>query len=731
MGSEEKNYEYVLPIGTILISGKGTDGKERRYRIEQVVNGKPLREGQKIKTDDVVRPVLGKGGFGITYLASRRIKDGNIDLGTVYYAIKEFFLDGSCYRNPGSTIMQYSPASAKSVKESLKDFKEEANRLKEICKGNLNIVNVNEVFEANGTAYYVMEFLEGESLRSLVKRTGPLSEGVALSFIRPIAEAVRYIHTQYRLLHLDIKPDNIMLRKSAGTDQMEPVLIDFGVSVHFNKKGQLTTTHTSTGISEGYSPQEQYGGIDKIIEDRKRAHADGFTSLPLIPCEVDVYALGATLYYILVGTNPYGAFSMNERIIIEKLPEAISENTRQTIVNAMQPMAINRTRTVSEFLKGFSDRYTLPKGYVIHSPNANYLITEIQDEAGYHIRYGATLYSGSSNQQDTNMTKKLQYVVYERFNKRMYKREKDESVSRVMILSSDGEAEKQGFLTICQRSVGMNEVGDSELENGIVVREVFNGNGTIYAVVKQGWKPVSPIMRYLHDVQEYLQQNIKKIGIFIAALILIGVAFFAVRYLVSLYNQEQAKIRQEKERMSAALSLAIEKKDSVWLLKFAEMDSARAFIPLARRYLEVKDTANALKFAKEAIDKGDEKGKVILDEIEPMSKIPLPIVSPLDGEKTDKEEKTNKKSDIKSEIADNSALVKEEKKVDTKEERKKAEQAEKKASQAEAARKALQYVNGERSYENHKKAYEWAMKADPATREKVIQRLKDMDFPIP
>ena len=534
-----KKYEYVLPVGTVL-TYIGSDKKERKYTIEQVVNGKPLQKGQKIKSDDEVRPVLGQGGFGITYLASRQIKDGNINLGTVYYAIKEFFVKGSCWRDENSTQMLYSPAAKSDVLESLKDFKEEANRLKEICKGNPNIVNVNEVFEANGTAYYVMEFLEGESLRNLVKRTGPLSEGVALNFIRPIAEAVNYIHTRHRLLHLDIKPDNIMLRKGEDGQSAEPVLIDFGVSVHFNKKGDLTTTHHSTGVSEGFSPQEQYGGVAKIVEDRRRAHKDGFTSVSLIPCEVDVYALGATLYYILVGTNPYGAFTMNENIIREKLPQTISDKTRQVILNAMRTSASARTQTAAEFLKGFSDRYTLPKGYVLRSPNARYLITDILEESDCYIRYGATLFSGSQTEESGNATTKRRYTVFERFNQKRYKRLKDETVS-----CSEGSAvvksrEQQEFLAVCKKHIGMGNDGEADFDSSIIVREVFDTNGTTYAAVKWGWNPPLPFGK----IFDYLWRKFKSLAIYALGAFLVA---YGVNYVINRCSQPQGETSEPRK----------------------------------------------------------------------------------------------------------------------------------------------------------------------------------------
>lgn len=711
MASDIKKIEYELPIGTVLESSVETDGKKHKYTIEQVVNGKPLRKGQRIKPGDDVRPVLGQGGFGITYLASSTIMVGNIPV-DMHFAIKEFFVKGSCYREGGSNLMRYSPAAEKDVKESLRDFKEEATRLKEICKGNPNIVNVNEVFEENGTAYYVMEFLEGESLRSLVKRTGPLSEGVALSYIRPIAEAVRYIHTQHRLLHLDIKPDNIMLRKSPDGQQAEPVLIDFGVSVHFNKKGDLTTTHTSVGVSEGYSPQEQYGGVAKIVADRKRAHDDGFTNVPLIPCEVDVYALGATLYYVLVGTNPYGAFSMTPEIVKAKLPSGISEKTKQVILGAMQPVYNNRTQTAADFLKGFEDRYTLPKGFVLHSPHAHYLITDVQKESDYYIQYGASLFAGNDCPHSGNMTKTQRYVVLERFNRRMYNRMKDESV-KAKEDSFLWQKEQEDFLEVCIKHTGLQETGESEVIDGILVSEIFKWNGTTYAVVKQGWKPISPIASVIKNIGNHLNKNKKVYGITVATVFLVGGLAYSIHNIIQSYHKEKEKQEQEHLQLSQKLSSAIEKRDSVILLSFANQDSTRAFMPLTDIYLHASDTSKALQYAEMAARHGEDKGKSFIARIDSIKA---------------EYAKRAKKANVDDQLTPVSSPPKQEI-IDVKKEEPKIKNKE--SEQAEAARKALQYVNGARTEENHRKAYQWALKADPATRAKVIEKLKEMDFPIP
>ena len=484
-------YKYTLPVGTKLVSHfkdkKTKRTEERTYTIEQVVGGQPLRPGQQVRSDDDVRPVLGQGGFGITYLASREVYDGNIYLGKGYYAIKEFFMKGQCYRDEGSTVMKYSPAAKVQVEEGLKDFEAEARRLKDICRQCRNIVNVNEVFLANGTAYYVMEFIEGGSLQNRVRENGPMSEAEALEMIRPIANALSYIHTKHQLLHCDIKPDNIMIRHNQDGSPDEPVLIDFGIAVHFNTKGELTTTHHIVGTSDGYSPQEQYNGIATLTENRRRAVEEGIKDQQIIPCEVDVYALGATLYYLLTAKKPYSAFMMNSDIIQRTLPKDISKVMREAIVNAMRTKAAERTQTMEELLRNLMPRYTLPRGYVIKSSNARYLITDITGEGESYISYAAMPYSQTDSHSQGSTTKTARYTLYEFFDKQAHERAADESLKARN--PKESVPYDEPFITLFRRKTGLESFGQANIVMGHVVCESFVANNTSYFVVEQKWKP--------------------------------------------------------------------------------------------------------------------------------------------------------------------------------------------------------------------------------------------------
>ena len=485
-------YEFVLPVGTVLKAhfknqetGKWED---RSYTIEQVVNGRPLPKGQKIRPDDVVRPVLGQGGFGITYLASYLHKDQN-NVFKNYYAIKEFFLKEHCWRDEGSTVMRYSPAAKENVENGLKEFKAEGERLYRICRGNRNIVNVNETFECNGTAYYAMEYIEGGSLRDVVRSQGSaLGEGVALSYIRPICEAVQYIHENFGLLHCDIKPDNIMLRLDADGQPRVPVLIDFGISIHFNKKGEATTTHSSIGVSPGYSPQEQYQGLDVIMETREKARKDGLANLPLLPYEIDVYALGATLYYLVTGKDPdVASFSLESQLDKRLQTAGVSDRMRTVITSAMRQNPMSRTSTVKGFLQGFEERYSLPQGFILRGPNRSYqIMTGLMEEGSFFLRYEAVEYTKPQNVSGGITTKSQQYHIYECYDKTLHHRNRDESVG---ISERSTTTAFEAFHGLMGEKTGLEAPGEQVDAHGVMACEYFMANGTEYFVVRHGYKP--------------------------------------------------------------------------------------------------------------------------------------------------------------------------------------------------------------------------------------------------
>lgn len=297
-------------------------------------------EVQSLKTGTVLKSsrreykilrVLGAGSFGITYLAEGIVQEGNLSF-KVKFAIKEHFMS-SCYRNKDNdTEVLCTPTSKTEVEQSRKDFVEEAKRLQKVGKFSRNIVSVNETFEANGTAYYVMDYLDGGCLE-------PVNEDEAVNILCQLADAVGEIH-KFQLIHLDIKPDNIIFKRDAIEGSTYPVLIDFGISKHFDKKGKPTSRIYSKGASSGYAPQEQYGEITSFSP------------------QYDIYALGAVLYYLIVGENPPDAFkiSPSQKELKDKLENKCSDSVKDAILGAMQPSASERIKSLKEFKAILNDR---------------------------------------------------------------------------------------------------------------------------------------------------------------------------------------------------------------------------------------------------------------------------------------------------------------------------------------------------------------------------------------
>ncbi|MBO5053726.1 MAG: serine/threonine protein kinase [Muribaculaceae bacterium] len=262
-----------------------------------------------------VRSVLGMGGFGITYYGELKTRVGNINV-DVPIAIKEFFPASLCERLDGTSTMSYSNPTKDQVERARKDFMGEARRLNSLANKHPNIVAVNEVFETNNTAYYVMEYLEGVSLDKYIKENGPMDEGRMLEVMRPIIDAVAFLH-RHRVTHLDIKPANIMIVGGTVDTPERPVLIDFGLSKHYDAAGNATSTINSSGFSDGYAPKEQYRGITTFS-----------------PAS-DVYALGATMLYCLTGQRLPSSLDLKPGEVAGAIPAGVSPGLRRTLERAL------------------------------------------------------------------------------------------------------------------------------------------------------------------------------------------------------------------------------------------------------------------------------------------------------------------------------------------------------------------------------------------------------------
>ena len=283
------NIPQHLPCGSLLQGGK--------YRIVRFIAA---------------------GGFGCTYEAEHVMLEKRV-------AIKEFFMQDYCNRDADT---RHVTVGTKTMHELVDKYKRKFIGEAKALSGleHEGIVSVSDVFEENGTAYFVMDYVDGQPLSGLCKN-GPIPEKHALYYIRQVCEALAYVHDHNRL-HLDIKPGNIMVKSDGRT-----VLIDFGASKQYDAASGENTT-TLLGYTPGYAPLEQ---MNRNVQQ-------------FFPA-TDIYALGATLYCLLTGHTPQ---SPTDRINAEEedlaLPANISAATRQAVERALEIRKKDRPQSVSEFM---------------------------------------------------------------------------------------------------------------------------------------------------------------------------------------------------------------------------------------------------------------------------------------------------------------------------------------------------------------------------------------------
>ena len=294
-----------------------------------------------------IEGVLGQGGFGITYLASQVALNRKV-------TIKEFFMKELCNRDEQtSQVSVPSMGSVDTVARFRAKFVKEAQTIAAL--NNPHIIHIHDIFEENGTAYYVMDYLSGGSLSDLVQRNGVLAEATALGYIRQIADALSYIHAR-NINHLDIKPSNVLIDGNGNA-----VVIDFGLSKRYDETGSQTST-TPVGISHGFAPLEQYqpGGVSTFSPT------------------TDIYSLGATLYKLLSGQTPPNATALLDADLdLSRL--SASPSTKAAIVAAMQPKRKGRPQTVEAFI-AMLDEKVAPSVVVPMQPTVDEEVTVIAHE---------------------------------------------------------------------------------------------------------------------------------------------------------------------------------------------------------------------------------------------------------------------------------------------------------------------------------------------------------------
>ncbi|MCQ2245836.1 MAG: serine/threonine protein kinase [Bacteroidaceae bacterium] len=269
----------------------------------------------------IIDQYLSSGGFGNTYLAHEATTMQHV-------AIKELFVKEICTRTDNIKNVTISIHQNKGTFIAhLKKFKKEADRLSSIVHD--NVIKVKEWFEENGTAYYVMEYIEGCTLKDIVTQNNGLSETEVSKLLPDLLSSLDCIHTN-GLYHMDIKPGNIMLKKD-GT----PILIDFGASKHIvDESGNTVSTSSSIAMTMGYaSPEQMEQNLDKI----------GSWS--------DLYSLGATLYNCILLKNPPSPSEIVENgTKAFNFPDEISQKLRNLITWLMNPAIYERPHSAKQVL---------------------------------------------------------------------------------------------------------------------------------------------------------------------------------------------------------------------------------------------------------------------------------------------------------------------------------------------------------------------------------------------
>lgn len=332
--------------------------------------------------DYKIMDVLGQGTFGITYKAKVEMKGalGRLD-SNMYVAVKEFFMkevNGREY----SSVTSGSTSNGGLFYYYRDKFEREARNLSTLSHP--NIVKVLEAFHANGTTYYSMEYIDGISLDKKIAQSPqgrmPLTE--AIETLKQIGAAIAFMHSR-NMLHLDVKPGNVMMRKD-GT----AVLIDFGLSKQYTSDGEPESSTKVGAGTPGYAP----------IEQASYHEGKGF------PTMMDVYALGGTLFKMLTGQRPPEASEiLNEGFPTDSLRQLfIPGNIVNSISKAMAPLKKDRWQTVDEFVNHLDEHWEHTIYEDTSSESARSESTRFDDRKFSHKLQGDPIDARRSSHKDAS-----------------------------------------------------------------------------------------------------------------------------------------------------------------------------------------------------------------------------------------------------------------------------------------------------------------------------------------
>lgn len=288
------------------------------YEMQEGSCIEDLKLFYKLKNRYVVGRSLGAGGFAITYAAYDLVKDERV-------CLKEYFPMGLVVRSAnGASVQNTRPNRVEEFRNGIAHFMEEARIISEMSNI-AGVVSVTDSFEENGTAYYVMEYLDGVSLKRLVPENG-MDFRVASGIILQAGRILDLVHKEKGYLHRDVSPENIMILGSGRV-----VIIDFGSAKSFF----MSNSNYTITLKHGFAPIEQYSTAD--IQGP-------FT---------DVYALASTYYYILTGKVIPRATDRLTGVPYEPLSSVrpdVGEEISAIVDKALMLQPAERTQTIGEFV---------------------------------------------------------------------------------------------------------------------------------------------------------------------------------------------------------------------------------------------------------------------------------------------------------------------------------------------------------------------------------------------
>ena len=283
-----------------------------------------IKPGSKINSRYIVGRSLGEGGFGITYIGFDERLNRRV-------AIKEYYPSGTANRHSGDNTIIVTQGKSEQFDRGKINFIQEARAVAEFTNVE-GIVDVYDSFEENQTAYIIMEYLDGVTLKQYLSQNGVIREDILIELMMPVMKSLNTMHSR-GIIHRDISPDNIMYTTSGKL-----ILMDFGSARYFaNEEKELSVI-----LKHGYAPEEQY---------RSKGRQGPYT---------DVYALCATIYACITGRPPEDSV---QRIVNDTLvPPSrrgviISEAHERALMHGLAVYAQYRCPDMQTLINEFSGNY--------------------------------------------------------------------------------------------------------------------------------------------------------------------------------------------------------------------------------------------------------------------------------------------------------------------------------------------------------------------------------------